>query len=104
MNPFRDRSIEQKAEEILIQLRNGKTEVLVPFFKDLEKDNLNHLLENETKYRIKSWRIGGWSGEGDQFSIKYWVIRNDYESEEEVNFFLVRNADGWKVTEYSAIY
>ena len=104
LNPFRDRNRENKAEEILLQLRAGDPSVLGPLFANLNPDNRNHLLENETKLRVRTWRIGEWSGEGAEPSLMYWVTRENYEWEEEVRFYFKRKNGDWEVTGYTAIY
>lgn len=105
LNPFRDTSAERKAEAVLQRLREGNIEALLPFLEDLSEDGRNHILDNESSYRIASWRIGSRYELGDNFSIRYWVTRENYAGiEEEVWFQLVRDSGDWKLVDYSAIY
>lgn len=104
MNPFRDRTMEDEAEVVLRSLQAGDTGTLVPFIADANEDHRNRYLGNETKYRIKSWQLGGWSVEGSESYLTYWVTRENYEWEEEVTFHMKRAGEDWKVIEYSAIY
>ena len=105
LNPFRDRSREEKAEAVLLRLREGDISVLTPVFANLNPDSRNHLVQNETKYRVRSWRIGRWSDEDSNFSLMYWVKRENYEDwEEEVTFHFELMSDGWHLIGYSAIY
>jgi hypothetical protein len=104
MNPFRDRSAELKAEAVLTQLQSGNERVLGPFLSGFNEDNKNHILKNETKYRITSWRVGDMSASESEVSLLYWVTRENYEWEEEVRFDIKKARGEWNVTSYSAIY
>jgi hypothetical protein len=104
LNPFRDKQAEKVAEEILTKLRNGETETLLPYLSQLNEDNKNQILEDERKFQIKSWRIGRLEETGDEFSLKYWTLRQNYEWEEEVNFYFVRENGEWKLESFDAIY
>ncbi len=104
LNPFRYYIAEEKAEEVLLKLKYGQTQILIPFFEHLEQDNMDHILENESKYRVKSWRIGEWTQNGDELNLMYWVKRENYDWEEEVRFYFSRNTSDWNLVSYSAIY
>lgn len=108
MNPFRDREPELVAEKVLTQLKDGNVQVLLPLLSDESKPRI---VENEAKYRIKTWHIGGRRGSGDHVEIMYWVERVNYNNVvtardyvEEVTFTIVHDASGWVVNQYSAIY
>ena len=104
LNPFRDRKLEEKAEAALLRLRDGDASVLVPLLGDQSADNRNHVLENEAKWRIESWRIGEWAVQDAEPSLMYWVTREKYKGEEEVRFHLKRVGADWEMVGYSAIY
>lgn len=108
MNPFRDRGPEVAAEKVLIQLRDGDVNVLLPLLSD---DSKARILENETKYRIKNWHIGERRGSGNRLDIVYWVERVNYNNVvtgrdyvEEVTFTVVSDPSGWKVDQFGAVY
>lgn len=108
MNPFRDRGPELAAEKVLTELRDGNVNVLIPL---LSGEGKQRVLENEAKYRIKTWHIGEWRNSGNQVEIVYWVERVNYNNLvtlgdyiEEVTLTLVNDPAGWKVDQYDAIY
>ncbi|MEQ1645311.1 MAG: hypothetical protein ABL959_17815 [Pyrinomonadaceae bacterium] len=108
MNPFRDRGPELAAEKVLVELRDGNVNVLLPFLSDEGKQRI---LESEAKYRIKTWHIGRREDTGGGVSITYWVTRENYSNEstgvdyiESVNFSLVKSPSTWEVEQFGAIY
>ncbi|HEX8250935.1 MAG TPA: hypothetical protein VF599_22365 [Pyrinomonadaceae bacterium] len=78
MNPFRNKQPEKMAEEVLRELKNGNTEAIIPYLNDTSDDRKNQFLENETRYKIENWRIGGREDSADKISLSYWVSRRDY--------------------------
>src|SRR5215468_8821228 len=55
LNPFRDKSPELIAEKYLKSLRDGDVESIRPFLSAGEDI---HIMDNEKKWPIQSWRIG----------------------------------------------
>jgi hypothetical protein len=105
MNPFRDRAIEREVEELLTLLQSGEVHVLVPLLAGSTQDEIDRVLENETKYSMSSWQVGEYIVESSEAQIKYWVKRENYDSgEEEVTVYLNLRDGAWEVTGYSAIY
>ncbi len=111
MNPFRDTGPERLAEKILVQLRDGNTEVLSPYLLQTSEDNKAHILDIEQKMPIKSWRIGSRFEKGNSSELTYWASRHNYRNDildidyvEEVSFDFVQDGGEWKVIQYSAIY
>jgi hypothetical protein len=106
MNPFRDRSPERAADTFIRRLREGDVSVLSATVKD--PSTREHLMENETKWPITSWRIGRREDLEGRVDLMYWVTRgNSYSRdghEEEVYLVIDRSADQLRVTEFSAIY
>ena len=108
MNPFRDQGPEVAAEKVLSQLRDGNVNVLLPFLSD---ESRPRILENEVKYRIKTWRIGLREDAVDSVLITYWVTRENYSNEstgvdyiESVNFSLLRCSSTWEIDQFGAGY
>ncbi|HEY0429063.1 MAG TPA: hypothetical protein VGC76_14880 [Pyrinomonadaceae bacterium] len=101
MNPFRDRKLENIAENILEKLRNGETDSIVPY---LTEDNRNRILQRENEFQITNWHIGEINRTEDKLSLKYWTSRRNYKGEEEVNFIFTRENDEWKLKYFSAVY
>ncbi|MEQ1645929.1 MAG: hypothetical protein ABL959_20930 [Pyrinomonadaceae bacterium] len=108
MNPFRDPGPELAAEKVLTQLREGNVSVILPILSD---EGRERILDNEAKFRIKTWHIGERRGSGNEVEIVYWVERLNYNNVatggdyvEEVTFTIVNEASGWKVDQYGAIY
>jgi hypothetical protein len=106
LNPFRDRRAEQVSEAILSRLKNGDSDSIKPFLQHRTDDEQMHLIANESKYRILSWRIGGISRISSELSVQYWVKRTAYDdnAEEEVNFFFIEESDSLKLKSMSTIY
>lgn len=111
MNPFRDKQPEKLAEEVLLQLKDGNTEVLIPYLMNTTEDQKNHFLESERKLQIKNWRIGSREDSEDNISIMYWVSRQNYHHDfsgndhlEEVHFYFIREGNSWKLKDFGAIY
>lgn len=94
------------AEKVLVELRDGNVNVLQPLLSDAEQQRI---LENERKYRIKNWHIGGRSL-GERVDIVYWVERDGHNLAiatnyvEEVTLTVIKDSSAWKVDKYSAIY
>lgn len=111
MNPFRNKQPEILAENILQELKNGNTNILLPYLNNLDEDRKNHFLENEKQYRIRNWRIGGREDSADTTYITYWVSRENYPVNaegtailESVHFDFARNSDEIRLRHFSAIY
>jgi hypothetical protein len=103
MNPFRDRQAEAMAEQILEQLKNGKTDVLVPYLADRDADDRDRYLSNERDYQITSWHNGEIDTSNEGLSIQYWVSRLNHPGDE-VHFFFSRANGHWILESYNAIY
>jgi hypothetical protein len=105
MNPFRDRQAEAAAEQILEELKQGNTKILVPFLADRAEDDREQYLNNESEYRITSWHNGEVETNGEELRIRYWVSRSNYPpGREEVNFVFARTEGRWSLRSYNAIY
>lgn len=98
------------AENILQELRNGNSEIILPLLSKYNEDEKKHFAENEIKYKIKNWRIGDREDSADTIYITYWISRENYFTEdngdilEDVTFFLSRESNEFKLTNFSAIY
>lgn len=100
LNPFRDRSAERIAESYLHELREGNVAAIAPFI-----DTSKYILDNERKWPIRKWRVGGFNRQNGRYEILYWVSRGNYHwAEEEVRFWIEQTSDGLKLQTYSAIY
>lgn len=105
LNPLRDKTPEQIAEDILQELRNKRTDVIKPYLREFNKDNQERILENESKLIPYSWRIGDRKDSDSNCHLMYWVMREGYQDyEESVSFVFVRTERGWKLQTYNAIY
>lgn len=79
--------------------------MLVPLLAGSTQDEIDRVLENETKYRMSSWQVGEYIVVSSEAQIKYWVKRENYDpGEEEVRVALGLRDGAWKVTGYNAIY
>lgn len=111
MNPFRNKQPEKMAEEVLLQLKNGNTEAIIPYLNDVTEDRKNHVLESEKELQIKTWRIGDREDSEDKISIMYWVSRQNYSYDvygndhlEAVSFYFNREENEWKIKQFNAGY
>ncbi len=106
MNPFRDKKPETLAETVLRELKNGNTNVIVPYLNDLTEDGKSHFLENEGKYQVESWRIADREDSENKISLMYWVARRDYFDGhlESISFFFEFEGNEWKLKQFGAVY
>jgi len=105
LNPFRDKSPEIIAEKHLKSLRDGDVESIRPFLSAGEDI---HIMDNEKKWPIRSWRIGERVDMPGETELMFWVTRGggyskDY-GEEEVRLWIKQSGSGWSLNTYSAIY
>ena len=105
LNPFRDKSPEIIAEKDLKSLRDGDAESIRPFLSAGEDI---HIMDNEKKWPIQSWRIGERVDMPGETELMFWVTRGggyskDYV-EEEVRLRIKQSGSGWSLNSYSAIY
>jgi hypothetical protein len=107
LNPFRDKSPEIIAEKHLETLRKGDVESIRPFL-DYDQEHVNHILDNEKKWPIRSWRIGERRDRPGETELMFWVTRGGGYSkdgdEEEVRLWIKQSGSGWSLNSYSAIY
>lgn len=103
MNPYRDKQPEKFAEAILQELKNGNTEIIIPYLKE---DSKNRILESEKKFRVENWRIGNREDSEDKVFVSYWVSRRDYYDGhlEDVSFLFEREGIEWKLIQINAGY
>ncbi len=103
MNPFRDKQPEVLAEKILQELKNGNTNAILPYLREINK---NRILEGEKKYQVENWRIGDREDSENQISLFYWVSRKDYLDGhlENISFFFEREDNQWKLKQFEAGY
>jgi hypothetical protein len=108
LNPFRDKSPEIIAEKYLKALRTGDVESIQPFLLQLSRDEVDHILDNEKKWSIRSWRIGERHDRPGETELMYWVMRGGGYSkdghEEEVRFWIKHSGSDWRLNSYNAIY
>src|SRR5262245_11067422 len=105
LNPLRDKSPEIIAEKYLKSLRDGDVESIRPFLSAGEDI---HIMDNEKKWPIQSWRIGERVDMPGETELMFWVTRGggyskDYV-EEEVRLRIKQSGSGWSLNSYSAIY
>ena len=104
LNPFRDTEREQLARGVLKRLSMGDIGVLEPFLSDRNLEDRASVLDRESVYRIRDWRVGNWFEEANTSSLQYWVNRDQYDHEEEVTFSFERRGTQWRLVGYTAIY
>jgi len=108
LNPFRNKSPEIVAEKYLKGLRAGDVESIQPFLLNHAREEVDHILDNEKKWSIQSWRIGQRHDRPGETELMYWVLRGGGYSkdgyEEEVRFWIKQSGSGWSLNTYSAIY
>src|SRR5262245_2145673 len=109
LNPFRDKSPEIIAEKHLEALRRGDVESIRPFlhYDQDDQEHVHHILDNEKKWPIRSWRIGERQDRPGETELMFWVIRGgDYSKygEEEVRLWIKQSGSGWSLNSYNAIY
>ena len=110
LNPFRDKSPEIIAEKHLEALRSGDVGSIRPFlhYDRDDQEHVNHILDNEKKWPIRSWRIGERQDRQGETELMFWVIRGgDYSKdgeEEEVRLWIKQSGGGWRLNSYGAIY
>jgi hypothetical protein len=110
LNPFRDKSPEIIAEKHLEALRRGDVESIRPFLHYDQDDHeyVRHILDNEKKWPIRSWRIGERQDRPGETELMFWVIRGGGYSkngeEEEVRLWIKQSGRGWSLNSYNAIY
>ncbi|HEY8563430.1 MAG TPA: hypothetical protein VIL74_23830 [Pyrinomonadaceae bacterium] len=106
MNPFRDRQPELQAEEILRELKNGNTDALIPYLKDLDEERKNRIMSNERQYPIEHWEFGERGQSIIESEVVYWVTRKDYPGAqpEKVAFLFKRAGNEWKLRYFTAVY
>ncbi len=93
LNPFRDKSVERIAERYLHELREGNVAAIAPFI-----DTRNYILDNERKWPIHKWQVGGFNYQNGRYEILYWVSRgNGYWGKEEVRFWIEQSSEGLKL-------
>jgi hypothetical protein len=107
LNPFRDKSPEIIAEKHLEALRRGDVESIRPFL-DYDQERIHHILDNEKKWPIRSWRIGERRDRPGETELMLWVTRGgDYSKdgiEESVHLWIKQSGAGWSLNTYNAIY
>src|SRR5262249_46800881 len=101
LNPFRDRSPERIAEKRLEAMRRGDVESIRPFlhYDQEDQEYVHHILDNEKKWPIQSWRIGERLDRPGETELMFWVRRGggyskDY-GEEEVRLWIKQSGSGW---------
>lgn len=106
MNPFRDKQPEFLADKVFHELKNGNTKIILPYLENLNEEQKNHFLENETKYKIENWRIGNRKNAENKSEIMYWVSRRDYfDGHLENVWFSFEFENGeWKIKSWGAGY
>ena len=93
------------AEKYLKSLRDGDVESIRPFLSAGEDI---HIMDNEKKWPIQSWRIGERRDRPGETELMFWVTRgggyyiDGYE--EEVLLWVKQSSSGWSLNSYSAIY
>jgi len=84
----------------------GDVETLRPFLESA--DEIQHILDNEKKWPIRSWRIGERRDKPGETELMFWVKRGSGYSkdgyEEEVRLWIKQSGDGWSLKTYNAIY
>jgi hypothetical protein len=110
LNPFRDKSPEIIGENHLKALRKGDVESIRPFlhYEKDDQEHVDHILDNEKKWPIQSWRIGERVDMPGETELMFWVTRGGGYSkdlgEEEVRLWIKQSGSGWSLNSYSAIY
>ncbi|HLM60718.1 MAG TPA: hypothetical protein VK308_07940 [Pyrinomonadaceae bacterium] len=104
MNPFRDKEPENIAENILKELRNGKTTSVTPYLFERNGDNNNHILEKEKVFQAEGWRIGERIDTVNTSNLMYWIAHKDYPGEMEVHFDFILDSNQWKLIQFGAVY
>src|SRR5262245_9953338 len=110
LNPFRDKSPEIIAEKHLEALRKDDVESIRPFlhYDQDDQEQVHHILDNEKKYPIRSWRIGERRDRPGETELMFWVTRGGGYSkdlgEEEVRLWIKQSSSGWSLNSYDAIY
>jgi hypothetical protein len=106
LNPFRDKSPEIIAEKYLEDLRRGNVESIRPFLSGQER--IQHILDNEKKWSILSWRIGERRDRPGETELMFWVTRGGgyfkVGYEEEVRLWIKQSGSGWGLNTFTAIY
>ncbi len=104
MNPFRDKEPENIAENILKELRNGKTTSITPYLFERNENNKNHILEKEKVFQAEGWRIGERIDTADTSNLMYWIAHENYPGEIEVHFDFILDSNQWKLIQFGAVY
>jgi hypothetical protein len=94
------------AEKYLEALRRGDVESIRPFLSGQERTQ--HILDNEKKWPIRSWRIGDRRDSPGETELMFWVRRGGGYSkdgyEESVLLLIKQSGNGWSLNLYNAGY
>ncbi len=103
-NPFRDRSMEQKAAAFL-ELVKAQPCVQVLAGLPLNQERLQYLCQMEGQHRLASWQLADREDAGNRVKMFYWTSRipsDDFKSQLWIT--MEKTDDHWKVVDYESWY
>ena len=76
-NPFRERGPEDRAEQVLQELKDGKCEKALTGLEE-DASTIAYACEREGQYPLQSWSLADRQDFGSQVVLVYKVYRNDH--------------------------
>lgn len=102
LNPLRDKGPEMTANEFLEGLRKGQCVDLVDSFsreKSIEKKSIE-ICEKQSRYPLVEWKLLDLEEKNGEYSLAYEHRSKNAIATEDMQVWVKRNEQGWKVVDF----
>lgn len=104
-NPFRDKTPEQTAENLLQSLKNNQIDEVLPYLRSGSKEPEKDIGREREILPVSSWRIINRGIEKDgRYRLSYVYKQEIFGNEIPIGFYFTKNQDVWVLSEIETFW